>query len=139
MAALNFGDLLKRLKKEKKDHFLEFTMIDWGIPPEHASLPCHDGDSIKGIAFSFSLLGAWMVNKYFMYEKAHGAHGSRDKQVRLANGMRDLVASGIIGIAGIGPAGPRPTLHIGGVHISISSEFDLDMSSVLPVFANLPE
>ena len=79
-----------------------------------------------------------MVNKYFMYEKAHGAHGFRDKHVRLANGMRDLVASGIIGIAGIGPAGPRPTLHIGGVHISISSEFDLDMSSVLPVFANLP-
>ena len=138
MAALNFGDLVKRRKKEKKDLFLECTMIDWGIAPEHASLPCHDGDSIKGIAFSFSLLGAWMVGRYFMYEKARGAHGSQDKQVRLVNGMRDFVSTSRRGIAGIGPAGPRPTLHIGGVNISISSEFDLDMSSVLPVFANLP-
>ena len=113
-------------------------MIDWGIAPEHASLPCHDGDSIKGIVFSFSLLGAWMVGRYFMYEKARGAHGFQDKQVRLVNGMRDLVSTSRRGIAAIGPAGPRPTLHIGGVNISISSEFDLDMSSVLPVFAKLP-
>ena len=72
-----------------------------------------------------------MINKCFAYAKANGAHGSRDKQARLLMITSDLFSARRRGVAGIG-AESMPTLHIGGVELMITSDFDLDMASVLP-------
>ena len=75
---------------------------------------------------SFHLLLAWLVEKYQLYEKAHGAHGSKEKQRRLMSLIEELFSE--VGSALVSCGDAIPSITVCGVVIPIDAgtcSFDL--------------
>ena len=137
MAGLAFGDLVKRRKKEKKEGMHAKLLTLWNLSPEHLSLPgVHASDTMKALTMSFPLLLSWLAEKAERYTKAHGASGSRPKLDRILNCISDLFNAAARGIDGCGSAA-APSLHVAGVDIPMTSNFEMDTTPMLPAFPAL--
>ena len=99
----------------------------------HISLPTvHRLNSLRGVAFSFTFLLCWFVEIWVHFQKAHGAHGSEEKQAKIVAPLVDLYSAIHRGWKSCGEH--TPTILIRGIAIPTTPNFDMDLSSVLPVF-----
>ena len=136
--SLELGDLLKRRKTERKQNLYEKLVKEYDLDPGHIVEPLlHQDDNAAVILFSFPVAIGWLTEKVFLYEKAHGSHGSEGKLRRIRILMGEWFHAAASVCRRMGPEA-APTMAIDGVDIAILADsFSLDLQPVIDAFPPL--
>ena len=137
--SLELGDLVKRRKIERRDNLYERLVSDYQLDAGHITEPLvHQDDNASVILFSLPLAVGWLTEKIFLYEKAHGSHGSGAKMRRIRTLLQEWFSTAG-DVCRRMPASAAPRMAIDGVEIAfVADTFAVDLAPVIAAYPPLP-